>query len=83
MSFRVGAGNARQHIRRARSWRANDGARLAVRARVALRQMNRAFFMSAVDVTDAISRGVSAERDVRPVNDAEHHLDALGLQTFC
>ncbi|MBV6403051.1 MAG: hypothetical protein CNIPEHKO_03374 [Anaerolineales bacterium] len=83
MSLRKRAGNARQHIRRARSRRADDDAWLAVRARVALRQMHRAFFVSAVDVTDAIARRVRRERDVRPVNDAEHHLDALGLQTLC
>jgi hypothetical protein len=83
MSLRVGAGNARQHVRRARSRRADDHAWLAVRARVSLREMNRAFFVAAVDVTDAIPRGVSSKRDVRPVNDAEHHLDAFGLQTSC
>ena len=45
--------------------------------------MHRAFFVAAVDVTDSIPRGVGGERDMRPVYDAEHHLDALGLQTFC
>ena len=56
MSLRVRAGQSRQHVRPARSRTANDHARLAADARISLRQMHRAFFVSAVDMPDAITR---------------------------
>jgi hypothetical protein len=81
VAFPVGADDAGEHVARAAGRIADHHTRLTRDARVALRNVHGRLLVVRVDVADTVRRGVRDDWNVRAIDDAAQHLNALGLQT--
>src|SRR5205085_8443783 len=75
-------GNMRDEVGRARARRGERDADLAGRLGVSLGRVSRALLVAAENVAHAAVVERVVGREVRPARDAEHGVDALGLEAL-